>query len=242
MNSLKVLCCWCSQSLNSSLDTYMIIKCGHVFHEACLKEFTYRKTCPSCYVQFDPRQCRKICMFEEFEDTSNRFLEPLYRYDWMYCDQKTIVERKEFNQFGFKLGMDADKNDIYAARVFVNGNTLPAYYMPRRKVAIATMNGRVLELIEDIDILDISSDNKEFYKWQTFENLCVPKNAFDITHLPDEKQYIVRHVRGEKTIYGKLCSADNGQKNRIFLINGNEEIEIEERDAVNIEVFVREAI
>ena len=232
----------------------MIIKCGHVFHGACLKKFTYTKTCHNCDTLFDARQCRKLHLFDEVKDNSYGCTKPTYYYDWMYCDEKTVIKSIEFSKFGYRLGVDIDKNYVYVARAFVNNRILPAYYIPNKKVALATINECVLELKEDIDILDISRDDKELYGWQGVDGLNVPENAFDITQLPNEfckdildinanngneKLYIVREKRDGKTFYGKLCIKDDDKKIETFLAIDNAEDEINESDSLNIKVLVR---
>ncbi|XP_037814146.1 uncharacterized protein LOC119605238 [Lucilia sericata] len=252
MYSQSVLCSLCLDNLNDSKNVYSIIKCGHIYHKECLRKIIYKRTCSVCHVLYDKRQCRKLNVYSESKVQSEDGFYP-WEYNWMYCDSKTLLEPQELSKTCLKLGIDNKNDDIYAARCFLNGNILPAYYVAARKCAITTFGGHAYQLQEDIDLLDISADDIRLYEWQQFENNQLPENAFDITHCssdllssdadgPDklnEKLYIARGVYKGKILYGKLCSTDNGENNQIYLAFGNEEIEFHANDKNICEVLVR---
>ncbi|XP_046811818.1 uncharacterized protein LOC111677235 [Lucilia cuprina] len=231
MNSQSVLCSLCLDNLNDSKDVYSIIKCGHIYHKECLRKIIYKRTCSICHVQYDKRQCRKLNAYSESNAQREDGYYP-WEYSWIYCDSKTLMEPQELSKTCLKLGTDTKNDDIYAARVFLDGKILPAYYVAARKCAITTFGGHVYQLKEDIDLLDISGDDLRLYKWQPFENDQLPVNAFDIT--PCSLGLLSSDVDGPDNLDEKL-----------FIVRGvykafeNEEIEFNTNGNEICEVLVR---
>lgn len=255
MSSSNTLCASCSQNLYNSQDLYTIIKCGHVYHENCLQKICYKNICSICRTPYDARQCRKLNLFSK--DQKQKFVDT-FSYEWIYFDYKTNCEENELSEYLLQLGTDPNNssNKIYAARVFYKKHILPAYFVAP-KSAIAIYGDQVIDVNEDIDLLDISSDDRDFYEWLECENEQIPDNALDVTELLNtllandadinpqndsmEKQFIARGDFEGKQIYGKLCSKNDGADNCVYLAKGKQVIKLENLSDLNCKVLVRNA-
>lgn len=208
-SSLNILCAICSAYFKNT-DIIYSTRCGHVFHKHCL--FQWLKQSLSC------PQCRRNCLRHTCHRLFVNFVEPSMfdgeteiefnmpkTYEWIYIDEYLLYDDNDADlSYAFKYGQDEEGNDIYAARGQYNGDTIPAYYVPRKKAVIAPWGFKSHRLTHDIELLDISNDDAE-YKWVAASDGDIPENAFASgrTSMGDVL-YTARVKHKGLILYGKL--------------------------------------
>lgn len=205
MTSLNIFCAICSEYFGQN-DVIYSTRCGHVFHKLCLfKWLTRSYTCP---------QCRKHCLTQYCHQLYLNFVEATVEendrddvvfpktYDWVYVDH--LIDFDDDFSFGFSFGCDENGDEIYAARARYNGDLVPCYYIPSKKVAIVPWGFKSHCVTEDIEILDVSNDDAE-YKWVAASEGDLPENAFATGNtVMCDMLYTARAKHKGKMLYGKL--------------------------------------
>ncbi|XP_075168180.1 uncharacterized protein LOC142240358 [Haematobia irritans] len=203
--SLNVLCAICSEYFNSNSVIYSTTKCGHVFHQQCLLKWLIRSNnCPQCRANCHRHAVHRIFLnFSEPLPSDEVEDEPEISFDW--CPLSDNMTTDEISKFGFKLDNDKNGDPLYAARVYLNDDLLPAYYVPKKKGVYCAWNCRSHFLKEGIEILDVSNDGNADYKWISAENGEIPDNALIFGYTETgENLYCSRTFCEGRVRYGKL--------------------------------------
>ncbi|KAM7344215.1 uncharacterized protein ACRADG_011035 [Cochliomyia hominivorax] len=203
--SLNVLCAICSEFFKNSDIIYSTTRCGHVFHRQCLfRWLTRSNTCPQCRANVHKHNVHRLFLnFNEPSEADEVISEPIINsFEWLYVDGS--VTEEELSQFAFILGVDEESDPVFAARVYLEDDLLPAYYVPKRKGVYAAWNCESHFLTEGIELLHINNDNSE-YKWVAAESGEVPPNALATGYTENgETLYTARCIYNDRMRYGKL--------------------------------------
>ncbi|XP_037814160.1 uncharacterized protein LOC119605248 [Lucilia sericata] len=203
-SSLNVMCAICSEFFKSTDIIYSTSKCGHVFHRQCLfRWLTRSNTCPQCRASVHQHNVHRLFLnFSEPTAMDEIDAEPIKSFEWLYVDESITAE--EIAQFGFILGLDKESDPLFAARVYLEDDLLPAYYVPKLKGAYAAWNCESHFLTEGIELLHINNDNAD-YKWLPSSNGEIPTNALASGYAETgETLYTARYVHNDRMRYGKL--------------------------------------
>lgn len=203
-SSLNVLCAICSEYFKSTSIIYSTSKCGHVFHHQCLFRWLKRShTCPQCRANAHNHNVHRLFLnFSEPTKIDQVDTEPIKSFEWMYTEDSVTAE--ELAQLGFVLGIDKEGDPLYAARVYLENDLLPAYYVPKLKGAYAAWNCQSHFLTDDIELLHVNNDNAD-YKWVSASNGEIPPNALATGYCENgETLYTARAFCNGRIRYGKL--------------------------------------
>lgn len=203
--SLNVICAICSEYFSNLDRIYSTGHCGHAFHQQCLFRWLSRSsTCPQCRRTCHRRNVHRLYLNFSEPQESQLDIEEERRngLEWVYHDES--ITEEEIKSFGFKLGLNENDEEVYAARVYLHDDLLPAYYVPRLQTVYAAWNCSSHSLKSDIELLDISQDNAE-YKWVAATSGVVPENALDTGYSETgETLYLGRATYEGRVRYGKL--------------------------------------
>ncbi|XP_065366623.1 uncharacterized protein LOC135959590 [Calliphora vicina] len=203
-SSLNVLCAICSEFFKNTDVIFSTSKCGHVFHRQCLfRWLTRSNTCPQCRASVHKQNVHRLFLnFNEPTETDGVDAEPIKSFEWLYVDESVTAE--ELAQFGFIMGLDKEGDPLFAARVYLEDDLLPAYYVPKLKGVYTAWNCESHFLTEGIELLHINNDNAD-YKWEPASNGEVPPNALASGYCETgETLYTARTIHNERMRFGKL--------------------------------------
>lgn len=203
-STLNVLCAICSEFFQNSDIIYSTTKCGHVFHRQCLFRWLKRShTCPQCRASVHDKNIHRIYLnFSEPTEMDYVDAEPIKSYEWLYIDESVTVE--ELSKLGLIMGVDKEGDPVFAARVYLEEDLLPAYYVPKMKGVYAAWNCQAHFLTEGIEVLHINHDEAD-YSWVAASNGEIPPNALATGYCETgETLYTARTEYKDRIRYGKL--------------------------------------
>lgn len=202
--SLNILCAICSEFFKNTDIIYSVSKCGHAFHRQCLFRWLSRSsTCPQCRGNVHKHNIHRLFLnFSEPSATDELDVKPTETYEWLFVDDNITLE--ELNKFCFALGLDKESNPVFAARVYLEDDLLPAYYVPKLKGVYAAWNCESHFLTDGIELLHTNNDKAE-YEWVSASNGVVPGNALESGYCQTgETLYTARTTLNGRIRYGKL--------------------------------------
>lgn len=203
--SLNILCAICCEFFGNTNIIYSTSKCGHVFHQQCLfRWLSHSKSCPQCRANVFKHTVHRLFLnFREPCEMDEENVEPMNNFEWMYIDNCDYTI-EELEEFGFVAYEDSKGVPVYVARVYLEDELLPAYYVPEVNGAYISYNDESHVAVEDIELLNISSDNSE-YEWIPAADGELPDNALEIGFCETgEKLYSARAMYEGRMCYGKL--------------------------------------
>ncbi|KAI9577670.1 uncharacterized protein LOC119641403 [Glossina fuscipes] len=211
MSFSDIICILCAKMIKSSDCVYATINCGHLFHQKCLfKYFSRSQYCPQCQ-----RRCRPRQIYRVYLEFCQRILSAHSPTDyqtgpeWLYFGAS--LTPNDNLSFGLKLDADEDGHDAYCARVNIDDDIVPAYFVPAKGGAYAVRSEECHFCVSFIEILDVSQDQAD-YKWTAASDGEIPANALKIGKSMVEMEYglgykdmyMARGIYNGRKRYGKL--------------------------------------
>ncbi|XP_023294094.2 uncharacterized protein LOC111677234 [Lucilia cuprina] len=159
MESSSVQCSNCDKYFNNDDIICASTKCGHLYHQTCLKakfekdsrlcDGRYRCSA-TCY----PRYCRRVYL--QFNT-----------FNWFEIKPKIFKrDEKEFADRVLMLGTNKKGHNIYAARVLLEDTVKKCYYNAQTEQIYADFECNSEYVSKTYEILDISQDTEHQYIWE----------------------------------------------------------------------------